>query len=237
MQAHGQLAGDVADLASDRFGRGCPPVEALGTCTDHQGGRLDLRPVERRHGNDPTRIEQIARGAPRDQRDQLAGDDLMNVENRHIRGLMRSDCCQRHAIHAVKGTAEEIVDVDLDGSRPAERGGIAVDPFAPRMLRRLAPRGIAFRFHQPLDPVLQARAVRIHPLLLNSADIVDVDIDREAVQIGMENVERRAAFHGDARPDQRVGAKSVENVNQPDHALQRRGLKLPLRCKVLKRFS
>ena len=53
----------------------------------------------------------------------------------------------------------------------------------------------------------------------------------------MENVERRAAFQGDARPDQRVGAESIENVDQPDHALQRRGLKLPLGRKVLKRFS
>jgi hypothetical protein len=96
------------------------------------------------------------------------------------------------------------------------------------MFRRLAPRGVAFRFHQPRDPVLQAWAVRIHPLLLDRADIVDVDIDREAIQIGMENVERRTTLQGDPRPDQLVGAERVEYVDQPDHALQRRRLKLPL---------
>ena len=93
VQAHGQLAGDVADLASDRLGRGCAPVEALCTRADHQSSRLDLRPVERRHGDNPMRIEQIARGAARDQRDHLAGYDLMDVENRHVRGLKGSDSC------------------------------------------------------------------------------------------------------------------------------------------------
>ncbi|HEY6983139.1 hypothetical protein [Reyranella sp.] len=58
-----------------------------------------------------------------------------------------------------------------------------------------------------------------------------------SVPADLENIERRAAFQGDARPDQRVGAEGVENVDQPDHALQRRRLELPLRCKVLKGFS
>lgn len=53
----------------------------------------------------------------------------------------------------------------------------------------------------------------------------------------MEDVERRPAFQGDARPDQRVGAERVENVDQPDHPLQRRRLKLPLGRNVLKGFS
>ena len=44
-------------------------------------------------------------------------------------------------------------------------------------------------------------------------------------------------FKAIARPDQRIGAKSIENIDQPDHALQRRGLKLPLGRDVLKRFS
>ncbi len=96
---------------------------------------------------------------------------------------------------------------------------------------------VAFQFHQPLNPILQARPIDIHLLPLDRADIVDVDINREAVQIGMEDVERRAALQGDPRPDQRVGAKSIENVDQPDHPLQRRGLKLPLGCNVLKGFS
>jgi hypothetical protein len=105
------------------------------------------------------------------------------------------------------------------------------------MLGRLAPRGVALRFHQPLDPVLQSRSIRIHLLLFDRADIVDVDIDREAIQIGMEDVERRAALQGDLRPDQRIGAKGIENVDQPDHPLQRRRLELPLGRDVLKGFS
>jgi hypothetical protein len=78
------------------------------------------------------------------------------------------------------------------------------------VLGRLTPRGIAFRFHQALDPVFQSRPVGVHLFLLDRADIVDVDIDGEAVQIGMEDVERRAALQGDARPDQRVGAEGIE---------------------------
>jgi hypothetical protein len=53
----------------------------------------------------------------------------------------------------------------------------------------------------------------------------------------MENVERRTAFQGDAWPNQRVAAESVENVDQPDQALQRCGLELPLGRKALKGFS
>jgi hypothetical protein len=105
------------------------------------------------------------------------------------------------------------------------------------VLGRLTPRGIAFRFHQVLDPVFQSRPVGVHLFLLDRADIVDVDIDGEAVQIGMENVERRAAFQGDAPADQRVGAEGIENVEQPDHPLQRRGLELPLGRDVLEGFS
>jgi hypothetical protein len=63
VQAHGQLAGDVTDLASDLVWQGRAPVEALGARADHQGSRLDLRPVEPWHGDDAVRIEQIARGA------------------------------------------------------------------------------------------------------------------------------------------------------------------------------
>ena len=180
---------------------------------------------------------QIARRATRHERDHLAGHDLMDVENRHIRRSIRSDGCRRHAIHAVKRAAEEVVDVNLDGASPAKRRSVAVDPFTSGMLGRPAPRGVAFRFHQPLDPILQSRPVDFHPLFLDRADVIDVDIDREAVEIGMENIERRTAFQRDARPDKRVGAEGVENVDEPDHTLQRRRLKLPLGCKVLKGFS
>ncbi len=106
-----------------------------------------------------------SRNPTRDERDHLAGDYLVNIENRHIRRSVGSDRHRPHAIHAVKGTAVEIVDVDLNGPRAAERRGVAVDPFASRMLRWSAPRGVAFRFHQPLDPVLQSRSVRFHALL------------------------------------------------------------------------
>lgn len=53
----------------------------------------------------------------------------------------------------------------------------------------------------------------------------------------MEDVERRAALQSDPRPDQRVSAEGIENVDQPDHPLQRRRLKLALGRDVLKRFS
>lgn len=53
----------------------------------------------------------------------------------------------------------------------------------------------------------------------------------------MKNVECCTALQGDARPDQRVGAEGIENVDQPDHTLQRPGLELPLGRDVLKRFS
>jgi hypothetical protein len=53
----------------------------------------------------------------------------------------------------------------------------------------------------------------------------------------MENVECRSTFQCDTRPDQRVSAKSIKNVDQPDHTLQGRGLELPLGRKVLKGFS
>ena len=45
----------------------------------------------------------------------------------------------------------------------------------------------------------QSRPVGVHLFLLDRADIVDVDIDREAVQIGMEDVERRAALPDEDR--------------------------------------
>jgi hypothetical protein len=62
--------------------------------------------------------------------------------------------------------------------------------------------------HQPLDAILQSRPVGIHASLLDRADVVDVDINREPIEIGMEYVERRAAFQSDSRSDQCVSAKA-----------------------------
>ncbi len=101
------------------------------------------------------------------------------------------------------------------------------------MLRRFAPRGIVFRFHQPLDPILEARSVGVHLFLVERADIIDVDIDREAIQIGVEDIERRPTLQRDARRDQCVGAERIKDIDQPDHPLQCGGLKLPLGRKVL----
>jgi ribosomal protein L11 methylase PrmA len=44
--------------------------------------------------------------------------------------------------------------------------------------------------HQPLDPILKARPFRVHLLLLDRADIVDVDIDREAVHVATSPIRK-----------------------------------------------
>ena len=59
--------------------------------------------------------------------------------------------------------------------------------------------------------------MRVHALLLDRADIVEVDIDQEPVEIGMD-VERRAAFQSDPWPDRLVGAEGVENVEAGSRA-------------------
>jgi hypothetical protein len=49
----------------------------------------------------------------------------------------------------------------------------------------------------------------------------------------MEDIERCPALQGDARPDQRIGTERIQNIDQPDHLLQGRRLKLPLGRNVL----
>ena len=64
VQAHGQLAGDVADLASDDLRRAVRQSKLLALAPIIKVAVLIFPQSRDWHGNDPMRIEQIARGAP-----------------------------------------------------------------------------------------------------------------------------------------------------------------------------
>ena len=71
-QAGDQLGGKVLPVATDHV-HGCSsPVEAAGGRADHQGAKLDFRPVQVGHGDDAVGVKQIARRAPRDQGTAIA---------------------------------------------------------------------------------------------------------------------------------------------------------------------
>ena len=79
-QAKRELLTKLARFALDSFdGHGAPVTPSTGT--DSQHGGLDPVPVEAFDGKDTPRIEQIAGCTPIDERNDLSGDDFMEVEN------------------------------------------------------------------------------------------------------------------------------------------------------------
>lgn len=67
--------------------------------------------------------------------------------------------------------------------------------------------------------------LREHDLSVERADVVEVDVHREARHVEHEEVERRAAFQSDASAQERVAPQSVEQAEQAKGFLQRLGRK------------
>ena len=100
---------------------------------------------------------------------------------------------------------------------------------------RLAADTVTVRGEQAIDRGVDLRTFALHRRQVQRADVVQVDIHRESVEIEVEDIERRSALQRETLRKHRVLRDLVQQLQEPQHLLQRiqsvsrlRGE--PLRC-------
>ena len=165
-----RLGREVGPVAADHLARRLAPVDVPGGGADHQRAKLDLRPVEAGHGDDAMSVEQIARRAPCDEGHQFARDDLVKVEHRDSVRPIVSERRRRHPADTKEWSPRR------RGLRPSERS------ISRRRIRTVRVGQNSPSIPGAQDAVFVPRPVLLHARLLGLADIVHVDIDRQAVE-------------------------------------------------------
>ena len=77
------------------------------------------------------------------------------------------------------------------------------------------------RGEQPIDRGIALRTFALHRRQVQRADVVQVDIHRESVEIEVEDIERRSALQRETRRKHRVLRDLVQQLQEPQHLLQR----------------
>lgn len=180
-QADGKLVAKLARVAFDGVdGSGAPIVSPTGTYGEH--GSLDPVPVELVDGKNTAGVEEIARCMPVDKRDELAGDDFVEVEDENLSRPHVTLGKRLHARHAEQGLARHVVHVDLQGGVAAERRGEAHQPLAAGMLVGLASDAVSLGSEETVECGVDGRAFGFHCGPIEGTDIVEVDIDRKPIE-------------------------------------------------------
>ena len=77
------------------------------------------------------------------------------------------------------------------------------------------------RGEQPIDRGIALRTFALHRRQVQRADVVQVDIHRESVEIEVEDIERRSALQRETLRKHRVLRDLVQQLQEPQHLLQR----------------
>ena len=170
------------------------------------------------------RVEQIAGCMPVNERDQLAGDDFVEVEDENVLRPHATQGKRLHARHAEQRLARHVVHVDLQGGVAAERRGVTGQPLAASMLVGPAANAVSLGREETVERSVDVGAFGFHCGPVERADIVQVDIDREPVDIEVEEVERRPALEDETIRQDPIPRDLLQQVQEPQHLLQRAGL-------------
>ena len=209
-------------IAPDVVDRGLTPVAAPGCAIGKDGG-LNPAPVEIGNVEDAARVKQIPGRLAIDERHQLAGHHLVKVEDRDIEGAGSAQIDRIHARGAEQRLTRHVVDIDFHGRGAAERRAISRDPLAAGMVVGLPADGVALSRQQPIERRIDLGSVGLHRLAIQGADVVQVYIDREAIELQVEDVQRCAALQHQAVGQHRIAGDLLEQVHEPQDLLQRPG--------------
>ncbi len=144
----------------------------------------------------------------------------MEVDHRDVSGHHPAERPRGSLVDAEQGLAGHVVEVDLDRGPSAKRRAVAGHPFAAGVVFRLAGYLVTLGGEQGEQSGLNDGPIRLHHISRQGADVVEVDVDREAVQGQMKEVQRRAALQRDARAQIRVLGDGLQHVDYAQDLLQ-----------------
>lgn len=115
-------------------------------------------------------------------------------------------------MHGQRGRPQHEVDVELEVPGATLGADVGEPPLAAGVIGRCAPDGQALARADGLHGLVHLGTLGEHRLAGGRAEVVEVDVHREARHIEVEQVERGAAFEGDA-PLQRPRPLANCNLN------------------------
>ncbi len=109
---------------------------------------------------------------------------------------------------------EHEVDVHLQRAGPAEGRLVGEAPLPAGVIGGHPLHGEPGTAEHLLQGLLHPRPLLEHGLAVRRADVVEVDVDRQAGQVEDEEVDGRAALERQATTEERVGADAVEDPDE-----------------------
>ena len=100
-----------------------------------QDSGLDSVPIEPLDRQDASYIDQIVRSTPVEQRHDLPGHDLVEIENENAPRPNAAENTRLHADCAEQRLARHVVQVELQRRVTTERGRVAREPLASQRAR------------------------------------------------------------------------------------------------------
>ena len=105
------------------------------------------------------------------------------------------------------------------------------------MLVGLAADGVALGCEETIKRGVDGWAFGFHHGPVERADIVQVDIDGQAVETEVEHIERRPALEDEALREDRVSGDLLQQVQKPQHLFERAELVAGLIGDALQRLD
>jgi hypothetical protein len=118
----------------------------------------------------------------------------VDVDHRDVRGHDPAERPRGGRVNAEQRLAGHVVEIDLDGGAAAQRRAVARHPFAASVVLRLAGDLVALGGEQGQERGLYDWPIGLHGVARQAADVVQVDVHRQAVQRQVEHVQGCAAL-------------------------------------------
>jgi len=183
------------------------------------------------------RVKKVACCVPVEERNRLAGDDLMQVEDQHSFCSHVTKRSGRHTSGAKQRLALHVVHVELQRGVSAQRGGKAQKPLAACMFVGPASNGIALRCKEPVQSGFDLWPLSLHHRPLKRADIVDIYINRQPVETEMKDIERRTALESEPFTQDGVARYFLQEIEEPEYLFEGPSLMTCIVGNPLKRLN
>ena len=177
-------------------------------------------------------VKGIARCVPLDEGGELARGQLLDRERRHLEfGTRRKlDSCTDGSPHR---HTRHVADVHLEVLRAAKDARVPQPELAARVLGGCAADIASFPRAAGGERPLEIRAGAPHAVDVGLANVVDVDVDREARDIQVDQIQRRPTFQDPRAAGEFVLVQTAQDATEAQHLFD--DLRLGSLCQTRRR--
>ena len=160
------------------------------------------------------RTSNRSRAAPRsNSAPNLPGHDLVEIENENAPRPNAAEDTRLQAGRAEQRLARHVVQAEFRRRVATECGRVALEPLAYCVPGRPAADTVTVRGEQAIDRGIDLRTFALHRRQIQRADVVQVDIHRESVEIEVEDIECRSALQRETLRKHRVLRDLVQQLH------------------------